>query len=86
MKIVFTNHAKRKFVDLGRQGVAIAEKDVFGAIEDPEHVDEVSDAPKLIASRLIDKAHILRVVYKLENDIITVITFYPAQKGRYYEN
>ena len=38
----------------------------------------------IIASRSIDEKHVLRVVYKWKGDIITVITFYPAAKGRYY--
>lgn len=53
-------------------------------IKNPDHEDKVSDSPKTIASKSIDPKHILRVVYKKEDDIITVITFYPAEKGRYY--
>lgn len=54
-------------------------------ILNPEHIDGESDFPKVIASRSIDSKHILRVVYRRENDIILIITFYPAEQGRYYE-
>jgi len=27
----------------------------------------------------------MQIVFKIEDDIITIITFYPAKKGRYYE-
>ncbi|MBI2049610.1 hypothetical protein HYT32_01770 [Candidatus Roizmanbacteria bacterium] len=52
----------------------------------PEHEDRESDKPNIIASRGIDLKHVLRVVYRKEFDIIRVITFYPAEKGRYYED
>lgn len=35
------------------------------------------------AMSLVDKDHILRVVYKQESDIISVITIHIARKGRY---
>ncbi|KKR78363.1 MAG: hypothetical protein UU23_C0001G0127 [Candidatus Curtissbacteria bacterium GW2011_GWA1_40_9] len=55
-------------------------------ITNPDHEDKVSDYPKIIASKSLDSKHVLRVVYKQEDDIITVITFYPAPKGKYYQN
>ena len=55
------------------------------AVLNPEHEDKESDKPNAIASKSIDAKHILRVVYRREFDIIRVITFYPAEKGRYYE-
>jgi len=55
------------------------------AVLNPEHEDKESDKPNTIASKSIDAKHILRVVYRREFDIIRVITFYPAEKGRYYE-
>lgn len=35
------------------------------------------------AMSLVDKNHILRVVYKKEDDIISVITIHIARRGRY---
>lgn len=85
VKIVFTKHARKKFRELKEIGVIISRQKVIEAIRNPEHIDKESDAPKIIASRAININHILRVVFKEEDGIITVITFYPAKKGRYYE-
>lgn len=85
MKIVFSGHAiLDKFPDLAKHNFHLTKNDVTQVVKNPDHIDKVSDYPKIIASREFDKTHILRVVYKLEDDIIKVITFYPAAKGRYY--
>lgn len=85
MRIVFTKHALvDKFTKLKGHNFNLTQDDVIAVIKDPENIDKESDSPKIIASKSFDKKHILRVVYKVENDIIKVITFYPAEKGRYY--
>lgn len=86
MKIVLTHHAQKKFKDLLKIGVIVSKRAVLLTIKNPEHIDRESDKPKLIASKPIDSKHILRVVFKVEDDIITIITFYPAKRGRYYED
>ena len=85
MKIAFTRHAKGKFRKFAEVGAFFSEQDVIKVIESPEHTDKVSDSPNTIVSRTTDEKHVLRVVFKVEDDIIIVITFYPAQRGRYYE-
>ena len=82
-KIVFTIHAKHKFENLPPRSIAIKHTDVLKAIENPDYKDLESDKPKVIVHKNLDTKHTLRVVYKEENDIITVITFYPTRKGRY---
>ncbi len=85
MKISFTKHAQvDKFALLKKHKFMISRKIIKEVIKNPDHIDEESDAPRIIASKSIDAKHVLRVVYKREGDIITVITFYPAEKGRYY--
>lgn len=85
MKIVFTSHAiKDKFPLLLRHGFKVTKKDIKSVISNPEHIDKITDYPKIIVSKEFDKKHILRVVHKVENGIIKVITFYPAEKGRYF--
>lgn len=85
MKIKYTRHAAvDKFLMFKRHKFKVTKKLVKEAIINPEHKDKESDAPKIIASKSIDSRHILRVVYRKEGDIIIVITFYPAEKGRYY--
>lgn len=88
MKFVFTKHAvvdKLAMLKKHKFQIRVTKRLVKEIILGPEHKDEESDKPNIIASKGIDKNHILRVVYRKENDIIKVITFYPAEKGRYYE-
>lgn len=85
VRIVFTKHALiDKFAEFKSHNFDLTQNDVIAAIKNPENIDKESDSPKIIASKTFDRKHILRVVYKIENDIIKVITFYPAEKGRYY--
>ena len=88
MKFVFTKHATfDKFAILKKHKfkTPVTKRLIKEIILNPEHADEESDKPNIIASKSIDVNHILRVVYRKEFDIIRVITFYPAEKGRYYE-
>ena len=88
MKVVFTKHAAvDKFAILKKHKfkTRVTKNLIKKVILNPEHKDEESDKPNSIVSKSIDVEHILRVVYRKENDIILVITFYPAEKGRYYE-
>lgn len=66
-------------------GIIITREDIDTTINDPEHVDYESDKPKIIASKSLKAKLILRVVFKVDDGIIKVITFYPAKEGRYYE-
>lgn len=86
MKIVFSRHAAvDKFKELADHEFYLTKSQVTEVIRNPEHEDKVSDTPKIISSKSIDDKHVLRVVYKHEfGGIIKIITFYPAEKGRYY--
>ncbi len=69
---------------LEKQGFKITLKKIEDVVMNPDHKDEVTDAPKIIVSKEYDEKHVLRVVYKIEGGIIKTITVYPAEKGRYY--
>ena len=85
MKIIYTKHALvDKFAILKKHGFKVLKKQISKTIANPENEDRKSDEPKIIASRSIDKKHVLRVVYRKESGRIIIITFYPAEKGRYY--
>ena len=84
MKINYTKHAAvEKFKWLKDHGFAVSRTFVSKAIKTPDHADNNSDFPNTIVSKSLDQKHILRVVYRKENDTITIITFYPAKKDRY---
>lgn len=85
MRIKHSGHIIRdKIPLLTRQGFKITLKQIENIVQNPDHKDEDSDAPKIIASKGLDKKHVLRVVYKVEGGIIKTVTIYPAEKGRYY--
>ncbi len=84
MKIIYTKHALIKFNDLKLLGIKTTKKTIKEIIKNPDNLDEDTDPPKIIASGSYSHNLILRIVYRQEGDIIIIITFYPAKKGRYY--
>jgi len=75
---IFTKHALKKFRDLKLLRISLTRKQVIKTIKEADDVDNQIDFPKKIANL------ILRVVFRIEEDDIIIITFYPAEKGRYY--
>jgi hypothetical protein len=88
MSFSYTKHVVKKIKFLKQLGINISKVMIEEAVSKPLDVDIETDKPRIIASAKLDIDHVLRVVYKVENDIIIVITCYPAKKGRYfkYEN
>jgi len=80
--IRFTRHAEEKFAVLKRYGLRITKQQVVDAVSAPDDVDR-SRLPLLIAQKHLDLDHVLRVVYKAENNLKTVITFYPGRIKQY---
>lgn len=86
MKFIYTRHSSiDKFAMLEKHKfpTTITRKIIENIVINPEHKE--IRANQVIASKTIDSKHILRVVYRQEDDIILIITFYPAEKGRYYQ-
>jgi hypothetical protein len=79
--IVYTKHAEEKFRILKEQGFIVKKKMVEKVINSPDAVDH-SQFPLLVAQKSIDEKHILKVVFKKENGIIKIITFYPMRKKK----
>lgn len=80
--IKFTRHAEQKFVILARHGFRITKDWVIQTVDEPELVD-TSRSPLLIAQSQLDARHVLRVVYREEDDDRVVITFYPGRRSQY---
>jgi hypothetical protein len=72
---------RKKFRILKEQGFVVKKKMVEKVINSPDAVD-YSQSPLLIAQKSIDEKHILKVVFKKENGIIKIITFYPMRKKK----
>jgi len=79
--IIYTKHAEEKFKILKEQGFVIQKRIVEETVKSPESID-YSQLPLLIAQKAINKKHILKVVFKKENGIIKIITFYPMRKKK----
>lgn len=70
-----TQHARRRL-----EKYKLRESEVIEAIEHPDELLENHGGRK-IAHKFLN-SYVLRIVYE-ENDIISVITVYPARKERY---
>lgn len=80
--IHFTKHAEQKFSILKKHDFFITKAHVLKTITRPDRLD-YSRLPLLIAQRQIDKNHVLRVVYKVHNNLTKIITFYPGRTKQY---
>ncbi len=80
--IAFTKHARDKFGILRAHGVHVSEEFVRQTVETPDLIDN-SRAPLKIAQRQIDDDHVLRVVYRYDEGVKLVITFYPGRTTQY---
>ena len=80
--IFFTKHAKEKFDILERHKFSVSKEQVIETIKNPEEIDR-SRLPLLNAQSRFDKSHVLRVVYKQEEGLSKVITFYPGRSKKY---
>ena len=80
-KIRFTKHAQDKFEFLRKYGFEISQASVEEAVLNPRRVDRRDD--QVLALRPLDREYALRVVYKMMNDNIVVVTFYPVKRKRF---
>jgi len=85
MKIRYTKHAAlEKLAILEQHNFVVTRRQIREIIFRPDHQEPGKHPFQFIASKQVDERHILRVVYRKDDDIIIVITFYPAEIGRYY--
>jgi len=82
MRIRFTKHAKEKFILMRQSGFPVLRKEVVQTIKTPVKIEERTDGTSIVTS-IYDPTHVLRVVYRIENAIIIVITFYPGRRKAY---
>lgn len=81
-KIIYTSHAKDKFVLLKRYGFEITMAQVEETVQSPNKVIP-QPGGRFIAQKIITDRHVLRVVYREESENRVVITFYPGRRERY---
>lgn len=83
MKIVFTKHALGKFKHYSVIKLGIKKKHIKLALKSPDHLSKVEEYGVKSILKKHDKDHDLRVIYREDDDIIIIITFHPAERGRY---
>lgn len=82
MKIIYTKHAIDKFIELKRLGWTINGLQIKKVLQKPKWRG-TSRHGQETKMGLIGSNHILRIVFNIEDDIIKVITFHIAKRGRY---
>ena len=81
MKVVFTIHAKGKLLTNEVKALGITRKKIIESLRQPLVINKKVN-PHHSIGELNDELS-LAVIWKTESGIIKVITFYPAEKGRY---
>ena len=82
MKVIFSKHAEWKFEVLRRHGIIIEKKTVEDVVTKPELLEQ-GLKEIMIAQKVLDEAHMIRVIYVKKDNDIRVITFYPVRRERY---
>lgn len=81
-RYIYTIHARQKLHKPEVIGLKISRKRIENVIESPNAID-TSEEPVLIAIGSLTRTLSLCVVYRIVEEGIRVITFYPSEKGRY---
>ncbi len=81
MKIIFTIHAQQKLRSREIKLLKVSQKQITEIIDNPLAMDK-SITPHQSVGRLNNELS-LAVIWKKEDGIMKIITFYPAEKGRY---
>jgi len=82
MQIAYTKHALRKREILKELGWDLSLNQLEEAVKAPDFEGKTNQGQRAVLKHLDDR-YSLRVVYEIRGDIISVITFYVARKGRY---
>lgn len=82
MRFHFTHHAKQKIIRIRKVGFPITREKIKQTILNPLRIEDRTDGTR-IAATLLDEKHVLRVVFRIEGDIIIVITCYPGRRKVY---
>ena len=78
----FTLHVEGKIKEQTSKKLGITKEQIQKVIENPIAVDK-SEKPALIAIGQFTKTLSLCVVHRVSKGTTRIITFYPAEKGRY---
>jgi len=77
--IYFTRYANTKLDLLNKHNFLITKEMILRVLEHPESVYQSKFSSYYISEGNLDATHILKVVFKKEDGVIKVITFYPTK-------
>lgn len=81
MTVVYTEHTEDKLREKEAKKFSINKARLKAIVKNPKIVQELPLVKRAIGP--LDKKHSLCVIYKFEADTVKIITFFPAEKGRY---
>lgn len=81
MKIIYTKQTEDKLQEPESRKLRITKAKLEKIVKKPIMLQELQTVKRAISG--LDESHSLCVIYKLEGDVIKIITFFPAEVGRY---
>jgi hypothetical protein len=82
MTYYFTKHAKEKIIKTRKAGFLVTVDTVKKTVSKPLRIEDRYDGTYIVSSLLYGN-HILRVVYRVDGDIIVIITLYAGRRKAY---
>jgi uncharacterized DUF497 family protein len=82
LEIKFSKHALKKLEDSRSKRLEITKESIKMILSKPDLIDN-SDYPLLMAVGRLHGNLSLCIIYKFVEEDIKVITFFPAERGRY---
>jgi hypothetical protein len=79
-RVVFSPHAREKIARL--RHLRVTEEIVSSIVLNPQKLEE-GYMNRKIAQGVIGEKHVIRIVFEETNNMVLVITVYPAGRGRY---
>lgn len=85
MEIEFSLHSLLKLEILKAHGIEISKEFVENTIRSPDKI-VTGYRGRLVAQKVINGDHVLRVVYEKKDGKVFVVTIYPGRRSRYEED
>lgn len=75
----FSKHAIEKFEILANHGFSVSKEEVIECVASPDESDDESRKPFFIVTKRFEGGRFLRVLYKVTDGVVMIITFYPIK-------
>jgi len=81
-QVILSKHAENKIRFLKEHGFPLTERQVVETVMNPDKVLKGKEG-RLVCQKIINKKHVLRVIYEKHKGLKWVVTVYPARRERY---